>query len=30
LQLGIELPLFQCHGLPDPKYIELACQASII
>jgi branched-chain amino acid transport system substrate-binding protein len=23
-QLGIELPLFQCHGLPDPKYIELA------
>jgi branched-chain amino acid transport system substrate-binding protein len=23
-QLGIGLPLFQCHGLPDPKYIELA------
>jgi branched-chain amino acid transport system substrate-binding protein len=23
-QLGIETPLFQCHGLPDPKYIELA------
>lgn len=27
-QLGIELPLFQCHGLPDPKYIELAGKAS--
>jgi branched-chain amino acid transport system substrate-binding protein len=27
-QLGIELPLFQCHGLPDPKYIELAGAAS--
>ncbi len=27
-QLGIDLPLFQCHGLPDPKYIELAGQAS--
>lgn len=27
-QLGIELPLFQCHGLPDPKYIELAGQAA--
>lgn len=27
-QLGIELPLFQCHGLPDPKYIELAGPAS--
>ncbi len=23
-QLGIDKPLFQCHGLPDPKYIELA------
>lgn len=23
-QLGITIPLFQCHGLPDPKYIELA------
>jgi branched-chain amino acid transport system substrate-binding protein len=22
------LPLFQCHGLPDPKYIELAGSAS--
>ncbi len=28
VQLGIEAPLFQCHGLPDPKYIELAGQAS--
>ena len=27
-QLGLELPLFQCHGLPDPKYIELAGPAS--
>jgi len=27
-QLGIDLPLFQCHGLPDPKYIELAGKAS--
>ncbi len=27
-QLGINLPLFQCHGLPDPKYIELAGKAS--
>ncbi|MFZ0134938.1 MAG: ABC transporter substrate-binding protein, partial [Desulfobacterales bacterium] len=27
-QLGIEVPLFQCHGLPDPKYIELAGKAS--
>ncbi|MFZ0613332.1 MAG: ABC transporter substrate-binding protein [Desulfobacterales bacterium] len=27
-QLGIDLPLFQCHGLPDPKYIELASKAS--
>jgi branched-chain amino acid transport system substrate-binding protein len=23
-QLAIALPLIQCHGLPDPKYIELA------
>jgi branched-chain amino acid transport system substrate-binding protein len=23
-QLGLNIPLFQCHGLPDPKYIELA------
>ncbi len=28
VQLGIDLPLFQCHGLPDPKYIELAGPAS--
>lgn len=27
-QLGLDLPLFQCHGLPDPKYIELAGAAS--
>jgi branched-chain amino acid transport system substrate-binding protein len=27
-QLGITLPLFQCHGQPDPKYIELAGKAS--
>jgi len=27
-QLGIDLPLFQCHGLPDPKYIELAGAAA--
>ncbi|GAB1409825.1 ABC transporter substrate-binding protein [Desulfovibrionales bacterium] len=27
-QLGIGLPLFQCHGLPDPKYIELAGAAA--
>ena len=27
-QLGIDAPLFQCHGLPDPKYIELAGAAS--
>jgi branched-chain amino acid transport system substrate-binding protein len=27
-QLGINLPLFQCHGQPDPKYIELAGKAS--
>jgi branched-chain amino acid transport system substrate-binding protein len=28
MQLGISIPLFQCHGLPDPKYIELAGKAS--
>jgi len=28
VQLGIALPLFQCHGQPDPKYIELAGKAS--
>ncbi len=27
-QLGINVPLFQCHGLPDPNYIELAGAAS--
>lgn len=27
-QLGLGIPLFQCHGLPDPKYIELAGPAS--
>jgi branched-chain amino acid transport system substrate-binding protein len=27
-QLGIDLPLFQCHGLPDPKYVELAGKAA--
>ncbi|WP_321393377.1 ABC transporter substrate-binding protein [uncultured Desulfuromusa sp.] len=27
-QLDIDIPLFQCHGLPDPKYIELAGAAS--
>ncbi|RUM87178.1 MAG: ABC transporter substrate-binding protein [Thermodesulfatator sp.] len=27
-QLGITAPLFQCHGLPDPKYIELAGPAA--
>jgi branched-chain amino acid transport system substrate-binding protein len=27
-QLAITLPLIQCHGLPDPKYIELAGAAA--
>jgi branched-chain amino acid transport system substrate-binding protein len=27
-QLNIKTPLFQCHGLPDPKYIELAGSAA--
>lgn len=27
-QLGLKIPLFQCHGLPDPKYIELAGKAA--
>ena len=27
-QLGIQRPLFQCHGLPDPIYIKLAGEAS--
>jgi branched-chain amino acid transport system substrate-binding protein len=27
-QLAIKLPLLQCHGLPDPKYVELAGSSS--
>lgn len=27
-QLGIPIPLYQCHGIPDPKYIELAGDAA--
>jgi branched-chain amino acid transport system substrate-binding protein len=27
-QLAIQVPLFQCHGLPDPLYIKLAGEAS--
>jgi len=27
-QLAIKVPLFQCHGLPDPIYIKLAGEAS--
>ncbi len=27
-QLSYTIPLVQCHGLPDPKYIELAGDAS--
>ncbi len=27
-QIGMKTPLFQCHGLPDPKYIELAGKAA--
>jgi branched-chain amino acid transport system substrate-binding protein len=27
-QLGITIPLFQCHGQPGPEYIELAGKAS--
>ena len=27
-QLGIKIPLFQCHGEPGPKYIELAGKAA--
>jgi len=27
-QLAIQAPLFQCHGLPDPIYIQLAGEAS--
>jgi branched-chain amino acid transport system substrate-binding protein len=27
-QLGLNIPLFQCHGQPDPTYIKLAGKAS--
>ncbi len=27
-QLGIKMPLFQCHGQPGPEYIQLAGKAS--
>lgn len=27
-QLGIKIPLFQCHGQPGPEYIKLAGKAS--
>jgi branched-chain amino acid transport system substrate-binding protein len=27
-QLGLTVPLIQCHGQPDPKYIELAGDAA--
>ncbi len=27
-QLGLAIPLIQCHGQPDPKYIELAGDAA--
>ena len=27
-QLGIDIPLFQCHGLPGPDYIKLAGKAA--
>lgn len=27
-QLAISIPLFQCHGQPDPKYVELAGDAA--
>ena len=27
-QIKLEAPLFQCHGLPDPKYVELAGPAA--
>jgi len=27
-QLGLQMPLYQCHGQPDPKYIELAGDAA--
>jgi len=27
-QLGLKIPLYQCHGQPDPKYLELAGDAA--
>ena len=27
-QLGLNIPLFQCHGQPGPEYIQLAGKAS--
>ncbi|MBM4293846.1 MAG: ABC transporter substrate-binding protein [Deltaproteobacteria bacterium] len=27
-QVGLNIPLFQCHGQPDPTYIQLAGKAS--
>ncbi|SHE34071.1 amino acid/amide ABC transporter substrate-binding protein, HAAT family [Desulfacinum infernum DSM 9756] len=27
-QLAMTIPLFQCHGQPDPKYVELAGEAA--
>ena len=27
-QLGLNMPLVQCHGQPDPKYVELAGEAA--
>ncbi|MBM4273798.1 MAG: ABC transporter substrate-binding protein [Deltaproteobacteria bacterium] len=28
VQVGLNIPLFQCHGQPDPTYIKLAGKAS--
>jgi branched-chain amino acid transport system substrate-binding protein len=28
VQIGMEIPLFQCHGQPDPVYVQLAGKAS--
>ena len=27
-QLGLDIPLMHCHGIPDPKYLELAGDAA--
>ncbi len=27
-QLAVTIPLYQCHGQPDPKYVELAGEAA--